>query len=222
MVAVEEGACRKESLLMKADFLLGQEEGEQKGGVYSDGPRSVYQKLNKGPSNKESLLLRNHTIETNKENLKRINPTPAKVRRQNHIIRNLNLRAPNSFSSLSGTRSSSSGKEVSSRRVVQQEKGVCRSSPSRYHAGKKSVNSLSSAGAVLCCSSINSSDIRNCNNRFVEIYDHDAASKVWQGAVVLGVEGEEEDERYVERILINEKKEEQARVLREQHQHSFP
>ncbi|PNX95639.1 cysteine-rich receptor-like protein kinase, partial [Trifolium pratense] len=78
------------------------------------------------------------------------------------------------------------------------EEGVCRSSPSRYHTGKKSANSLSSAGAVLCCSSINSSDIRNCNNIFVEIYDHDAASKVWQGAVVLGVEGEEEDERSLE------------------------
>ncbi|MCI71203.1 hypothetical protein A2U01_0092466, partial [Trifolium medium] len=77
------------------------------------------------------------------------------------------------------------GKEVTSRRVVQQEEGFRRSSPSCYRAGNKSANSLSSAGAVLCCSSLNSSDIRNCNNGFVEAYDHDAASKVWQGAVDL-------------------------------------
>ncbi|PNX66676.1 hypothetical protein L195_g055219, partial [Trifolium pratense] len=70
-------------------------------------------------------------------------------------------------------------------------------------------------------SSLNSSDIRNCNNRFVEAYDHDAARKVWQGAIELGVEGDEVNERYVERILINEKKVNQARIVREQNHQSI-
>ncbi|MCI33220.1 hypothetical protein A2U01_0054437 [Trifolium medium] len=56
----------------------------------------------------------------------------------------------------------------------------------------------------------------------MENYDHDKACKVWQGAVELGVEGEEEEERYVERIIINESREEEARILREQKQQSFP
>jgi hypothetical protein len=34
--------------------------------------------------------------------------------------------------------------------------------------------------------------------------------------VDLGVEGEEEDERYIERILVNENKDEAAKILREQ------
>ncbi|PNX64242.1 hypothetical protein L195_g062020, partial [Trifolium pratense] len=42
------------------------------------------------------------------------------------------------------------------------------------------------------------------------------------GAVDLGVEGEEKEERYVERILINESREESARILREQHHQSLP
>jgi hypothetical protein len=82
-----------------------------------------------------------------------------------------------------------------------------------------SASSLSSAGAVLCCSSLSSSDIRNCNNRFISKYDEDAALQVWHDVAKLGVEGEETKERYVERILINEKREDAARRLREQTKH---
>jgi hypothetical protein len=48
------------------------------------------------------------------------------------------------------------------------------------------------------------------------------AKKVWEGACELGVEGEEEDGRYVERILINEQTEESARRLRVQHNQGLP
>ncbi|PNX61298.1 hypothetical protein L195_g052380, partial [Trifolium pratense] len=53
---------------------------------------------------------------------------------------------------------------------------------------KKQACSISSAGDILCCSSINSSDIRNCNNNFLKKYEQEVASKVWQGALELGVE----------------------------------
>jgi hypothetical protein len=40
--------------------------------------------------------------------------------------------------------------------------------------------------------------------------------------VELGVEGEEEDEQYVERIRVNEKKEEEASRLRKQQNQGIP
>jgi hypothetical protein len=48
------------------------------------------------------------------------------------------------------------------------------------------------------------------------------AQKVWKGAADLGVEGEETEEGYVARILINENQEEVARRLREQHKEDNP
>jgi hypothetical protein len=81
------------------------------------------------------------------------------------------------------------------------------------------ASSLSSAGAVLCCSSLSSSDIKNCNNRFITKHDEEAAIQVWHDVAELGVEGEEQEERYIERILCNEKREEAARRLREQTKH---
>jgi hypothetical protein len=81
---------------------------------------------------------------------------------------------------------------------------------------------LSSAGEILCCSSINPSDIRNCNKRVVATFHHDTAKKVWKEATELGVVGVEGDEVYVKRILYNENKEDEARVQREQQQNIFP
>jgi hypothetical protein len=39
----------------------------------------------------------------------------------------------------------------------------------------------------LGCSSINSSEIRNCNNRFLKNFEQEVVSKVWNGALQLGV-----------------------------------
>jgi hypothetical protein len=45
---------------------------------------------------------------------------------------------------------------------------------------------------------------------------------VWQGVVDLGVEGEEVEDRYVEIILINDNRDDAARLLREQNQRGNP
>jgi hypothetical protein len=46
-------------------------------------------------------------------------------------------------------------------------------------------------------------------------HNHEIASKVWKGAVELGVEGDEEVEGYVDRIVTNEGREDEARIQRE-------
>jgi hypothetical protein len=81
---------------------------------------------------------------------------------------------------------------------------------------EKPANSLSSAGEILCCSSLGSSEIRNCNKRFIAQHEAEVATNVWKEIVELGVDGEEEEVRYMERILINEKREDAARRQREQ------
>ncbi|GAU24019.1 hypothetical protein TSUD_328220 [Trifolium subterraneum] len=54
----------------------------------------------------------------------------------------------------------------------------------------------------------------------MEKYDQESAQKLWQGAAKLGVEGEEVEGIYGEKILNNEKSDEAARRLREQHSRS--
>ncbi|MCH99529.1 hypothetical protein A2U01_0020543, partial [Trifolium medium] len=200
--------------------------GKQKQGVYSDGPMSVYYKLNRGPISKEVDKQINPTKEISKSSLKQVNPLPAKFRKRQLLIHNLNLQKSTEVVeppvSLSAFRSSTSGREVLPRRSSSVEDGVRRNPPSHHRPGKNTSSSLSSVGAVLCCSSLNSSDFRNCNKRFIDQFEQDTARKVWQGAVELGDEGEEEEERYVERILINENSEEAARILREQQKQSHP
>ncbi|CAJ2672764.1 unnamed protein product [Trifolium pratense] len=78
------------------------------------------------------------------------------------------------------------------------------------------TNSISSAGAVLCCSSIQSSDIRNCNKQILKRRDNDVTSKIWKGAKGLGIgEGADEDE-CTRRIQNNEKRDEEGRNRRAQ------
>ncbi|GAU46303.1 hypothetical protein TSUD_283280 [Trifolium subterraneum] len=172
---------------------------KQKGRVYSDGPRGVYLKLNKGNLVKEVEVRQKDS--THAQSLqKSVNPIPAKIRKQQQIIKSLNLKNQINQADLkspsSVTNSTSTTKECRSRRSNQST--ICaKRNPSLCHrSGKQSASSASSAGAVLCCSSLNSADIRNCNKRFVEQYEHDAAVSVWKGAVDLGVEGDEEDESF--------------------------
>jgi hypothetical protein len=100
--------------------------------------------------------------------------------------------------------------------------GVTRNSPSSQRARIKPVNSLSSAGTILCYSSIGSTEIQNCNTRFLNNHDNITATKVWKGATELGVEGDDDEIQYVERILIIEKREEEARRLREHKKQGYP
>jgi hypothetical protein len=191
----------------------------QAGGVYSDGPRSVYFKLTKDDSgSKVGKQIHSPT----KQKSHRLHPLPASVRKQQYIIQKLKLKIPLTELPSHVSCSIPSEQEVSSRRPDADVLGVCRNSPSRYRKGSKSANSLSSAGTVLCCSSLNSSDIRNCNRRAAENHDLTTAQKVWKGAVDLGVEGEETEECYIARILVNENQEEVARKLREQHKDGNP
>ncbi|GAU51046.1 hypothetical protein TSUD_371240 [Trifolium subterraneum] len=119
---------------------------------------------------------------------KRIHPIPANIRKQQHILHTLKIRNPTSSPSIPAERSISSSGEVLSRRTEQLE-GVCRRFPPSHRSGRKPASSISSVGDVLCCSSLNSSDIRTCNKRFIKQFDHDVACKVWKGVVDLGVEG---------------------------------
>jgi hypothetical protein len=196
-----------------------------KGSIYSEGPRAVFNKLNnmnnEGPIIKTLSCPLLNTNETSGASLKRVHPIPASVRRQNHLIHKLNLSKP--FSSIPlPILSSSRVSEENSRSLEPELTGAVRNSPSRTCRRTKPAVSLSSAGEILCCSSIGTSEIRNCNSRFFVNHDNNKANKVWKGAAELGVEGDEEEAQYVTRILNNEKKEESARKLREQIKQGYP
>jgi hypothetical protein len=55
-------------------------------------------------------------------------------------------------------------------------------------SSKHGVASSSSAGNTFGSSSINSSNIRNCNRLFLKNFEQEVASKVWKGVLALGVE----------------------------------
>ncbi|XP_045802504.1 uncharacterized protein LOC123896113 [Trifolium pratense] len=94
--------------------------------------------------------------------------------------------------------------------------GVSRNPVGKYKVRKATENSVSSAGSILCCSSLNSSDIRNCNKNFWNKHDIEVNGKLWEDVQELGIQGEEEDAVYVERLRINELKDKEASRLREQ------
>jgi hypothetical protein len=216
------GSNKVDSKLVELEFRVGHEEGiggpqnsnninlsitggvvrdgeRKKGGVYSDGPRNVYNKLNKaGPVTTTLSCPTLQPLVSVSNHLKRVHPLPAKVRRQNHLIHSLHLRNSNLSLSSSPNRASSGDNEATSRRSSPVVAGLKRNPPYRSRVRAKPSESLSSAGEVLCCSSIDSSAIRNCNARFLDNHVRIAAKKVWEGALELGVSGEEEEGRYVE------------------------
>ncbi|PNX93753.1 hypothetical protein L195_g016912 [Trifolium pratense] len=177
---------------------------EQKGCVYSDGPRSVYKKLNKGPKNhktsqknsitqkhKNSITQKHKTPQNNSTTQNQrlpIFPPSASLRKQQHLNRSLVTRKNRASSSISAAQPSQSDEEEGSRRGPVAS-GVVRRSLSFHDDNEdKQLAAVSAAEDVLNCSSINSSDIRNCNKIFLEYYDQAVATKVWRGALELGVE----------------------------------
>jgi hypothetical protein len=96
-------------------------------------------------------------------------------------------------------------------------------------SGKFAECSIGPAGTSLCSSSINSSDIRNCNRLFLENYEKEVASKVWKGALILGVEdnvilgdsskvlehGNGKVVDCIKEIQVNEKRDEEESIIRE-------
>ncbi|GAU42390.1 hypothetical protein TSUD_296880 [Trifolium subterraneum] len=204
-----EVGCLQNSLVSE-----GGREGLRTGGVYSDGPRNVYLKLTKTDP------IGIQTKDTKGKGMNRIHPTPAKLRKQQHTIQHLNLKIPNPDLSLSSFHANPAEDEASSCHSVSEFNGVTRKPPLKHRSGRKPTSSLSSAGEILCCSSLSSSGFRNCNRRFMEKYYQESAQKLWQGAAVLGVEGEEVEGIYDEKILNKEKSDEATRRLREQHNRS--
>ncbi|MCI14250.1 hypothetical protein A2U01_0035379, partial [Trifolium medium] len=97
---------------------------------------------------------------------------------------------------------------------------VCHRNPAgKIKKPKIASNSLSSAGTILCCSSLKSSDIRNCNKQIQARREKEVSSKLWKGATELGVVGEACEEDCVHHILANERRDEEGRIRREQQQH---
>ncbi|GAU32122.1 hypothetical protein TSUD_218730 [Trifolium subterraneum] len=161
---------------------------QQKGGVYSDEPRSVYNKLVKGPKSlkipkKKSELVK-HVNQT-----KKIKTFPSTTLRKHHQLlscSNLCQSKATSSSTVSLHHRADGG--GSSGSLIREDIGVKRSAPSKSRTGKIQSTSISSAGDILCCSSIKSGDIRYCNRNFLRNYKQEVASKNWKGAVELGVE----------------------------------
>ncbi|PNY11622.1 hypothetical protein L195_g008233 [Trifolium pratense] len=97
--------------------------------------------------------------------------------------------------------------------------GCSRNPLGKFKAPKVKDTSISSAGSILCCSSLKSTDIRNCNNNFWKKHEFEVNGKLWEEVKELGVEGGERDEVYVEQLRTNENKDREARRLRERCNH---
>jgi hypothetical protein len=156
----------------------------KQGGVYSDGSRSVYNKLVGGPSlhvldNPASVKKKQKNLNTSSSVL-----PSASLRKKQQLARSLISRKPHSMSvdrvnSLEGEDVVSV--EVSSGKVVGRKTSL-------DGAGKVVESSIGPIGNSFSNNSITSSDIRNCNRLFLKNYEQEVASKVWSGALVLGVE----------------------------------
>ncbi|GAU33402.1 hypothetical protein TSUD_20950 [Trifolium subterraneum] len=96
------------------------------------------------------------------------------------------------------------------------KEGCLRNPIGNFKALKTKETSLSSAGSILYCSSLKSTEIRNCNKNFWNKHEAEVNGKLWERVKDLGVEGEEGDEVYVEQLRSNENKDKEARRMREQ------
>jgi hypothetical protein len=206
--------------------------GGLKGGVYSDGPRGVYDFLNKGQKLLSPTTNKNTTTQKKKTNLP-VCPPSASLRRQQQLARSFSIRKSNpsqaepipskptsSIPSVGDKAHSPSTEVIVSRGPIRQ----------KFNSTVSRAGSISSAGEILCCSSLNSTDIRNCNSVFLKKFEQEVVSKVWKGAVDLGVDipsvgykggaegafgGLEEVCR--KEIQDNEKRDEEERTRREHH-----
>ncbi|CAJ2645074.1 unnamed protein product [Trifolium pratense] len=204
--------------------------GERKRGVYSDGPRQVYNKLNYDPKSFNTPHKKKFTHKNKGKALQTVIPPSASLRKQHQLVQSLISRNSTARSSSSVVRPAHSNGFAKHQREGVVTEGVTRNPPSNFISRKLQASSISSAGDILCCSSINSSDIRNCNKIFLKKYDREVASKVWNGALELGVEvtslavekakelktkGNSE-EKCIQEIQPNEKRDAEERFRREQ------
>jgi hypothetical protein len=111
-------------------------------------------------------------------------PPSASLRWQHLMVKSLSIR--NSHSRINAA-------PVSSVSIHPSVDGVERNSSMEVVLERGPIQSLQASssshfGANICCSSIYSSCIRNCNKIFLKKFDQEVVSKVWHGAVELGVE----------------------------------
>jgi hypothetical protein len=222
-ISHSEDVGRASKSFVKSD--MGQ---ARKGGVYSDGPRSVYNKLVSGPCLNEFVCQTSaKKKQKHTNNSSHVLPS-ASLRKQHQLAKSLNSRKSLSVSSTSVARVQSLEVEGGTAVEVCPQKGGVRKS-NMGDSGQATAGSFGMAGNSLCDSSINSSNIRNCNRIFLQNYEQEVASKVWRGALVLGVEenpklGESSSaaERgngtvvdCINEIQVNEKRDEEECIKRE-------
>ncbi|CAJ2661908.1 unnamed protein product [Trifolium pratense] len=85
----------------------------------------------------------------------------------------------------------------------------------RHKAVNNKSDSTSSAGSIIGCSSLKSIEIKNCNKQHQNRNEEEVTNKVWKGVVSLGVEGDDIDSIYKRRITVNERKDIEAKNMRE-------
>jgi hypothetical protein len=165
-------------------------------GVYSDGPRGVYNFLNQGQQNLSLEINQEASIQKRKPKASSCLPS-ASLRKQQHMARSLSQRNSNtslavrasSISSIPSVGGASKQSLPSASKPPSTEVIVSRGPVGRkFKATSNRAASISSAGEILCCSSLSSSDIRNCNKKILQKFEQEVISKVWKGAVELGVE----------------------------------
>jgi hypothetical protein len=172
--------------IKRPDFNCGGKE-LRKEGMYSDGPQNVYNKLNPEPcplNNSKSFP----TATKNKELQYVPIFLPSTTLRKHHsMVHSLKARKQNLVSS-----TTIESVDITTHVNESDEEGinvvVRRSSLSKSKVRKNFTTSISSAGDILCCSPLNSSDINNCNQIFLKKFEQEVAAKVWHGALGLGVE----------------------------------
>ncbi|GAU22765.1 hypothetical protein TSUD_129770 [Trifolium subterraneum] len=170
---------------------------EKKGGVYSDGPMSVYRKLN----NDEKISTTPKANTSNKR-LPSVPPSAflCKIQLLTRSFPNHRIR---SSSTNSVTQPAMSVEKGGADRDSDAQGVVRRNLDSQAVNISKSSCSVCRNEDVLICGSINSSDIRNCNKIFLHNYKQKVASKFWNGAIDLGVEVNS-DGKYVKGVGFQE------------------
>jgi hypothetical protein len=152
------------------------------------------------------------------------------LRKQQQLARSICSRKSNSVSAVSATGTiGSEGMGGSSVGVCKKKEVVCCTSSGG--SGKMLKVSNGSVKNTIDSSSINSSDIRNCNRLFLKNYEQEVASKVWNRALTLGVEelavpvdgskvngrGKGVSVDFIKEIKDNEKRDELESSRREHH-----
>ncbi|GAU24569.1 hypothetical protein TSUD_149100 [Trifolium subterraneum] len=182
---------------------------EMKCSVYQDGPKVALLRLKNGPSPSLSMCPNeNFFVSTAKRKTVVPRKTPTSPNLPSRSLRNQyqlaqSLEGRNQSKDSSSRSNSSCSVNESTQNKVELE--TCSRNPMGKHKKlKNSSSSISSAGSVLCCSSLKSVEIKNCNKNFWDKHEKEVASKVWKGVTELGVEGEKDDELYVEKLLVED------------------